>query len=413
MGLWRWRTLWVVFLLMGAVAMFAVFMLSSVLMSGYATFARADTIGGCVQPGTQKVVGSTDGTKDQAGQIANAKAIDQAAQKAGLSGYASRIAIITAMGESSLYNLDYGDQVNGVKNPDGTPATSYGLFQQQTSQGWGTKAQIMNPEYAATSFFLGPKHDGKSGLVTIPNWEKETWISNVIHQVQRNSDADYYTKWIPFADKIISKAGIDVNRAATRAGSTSPGTGDDAVDPNNKGCGDGEGGVNVGDLKGKWVSPLPGAILTSGYGARETPAGTMDFGAFHYGFDLSTPSKPGTILAPADIKITIASDVDGGTGAGTHVKAETVDGTLSMGMYHMQPGSLKVKAGQTVAAGTPIGTEGASGNVTGRHMHIEFFKGAIPDPWAPTSPVTDPCTIFQAKIPGYSCTVGATEPGNS
>lgn len=410
MVLWKWRILWAILLLIATAAMFASYLFTSVLMGGYAPLARAEAIGGCKQPGTQKEPTYNQGSKDRATQVANAKAIDQATEETGMSGYASRIAIITAMGESTLFNVDYGDQVNGVTNPDGSPATSFGLFQQQTSQGWGTKAEVMNPNHATKSFLLGPKHDGSSGLVSIPNWEKDTWISNVIHQVQGNSVADHYTKNIPEADQIISEAGIDINRAATRPGSAVP---DENTDPGNAGCGDAEGGVDIGKLEGKWASPLPGAFLTSGYGARATPGGTMNLGGFHYGLDLSSSPVAGTVLAPSDIKITIATDEDRGTGAGTHIKAQTVDGALSMALYHMQPGSLKVKAGDTVAAGSPLGTEGATGNVTGRHLHIEFFKGAIPDPWAPTSPVTDPCVIFKAKLANFSCDTGTTMPANS
>lgn len=150
--------------------------------------------------------------QDRAEQVKNAKLIDAAAQKAGFSGKASRIAIITAYGESTLFNLDYGDQVNGVRNADGSLATSFGLFQQQTSQGWGTKEQVMDPEHATLSFLLGPKHDGKSGLSAVLHWEDSSYISSVIHSVQRNSDRDHYTKFVGPADSVIKEAGIDVSR---------------------------------------------------------------------------------------------------------------------------------------------------------------------------------------------------------
>ena len=43
------------------------------------------------------------------------------------------IALATAMQESTLKNLDYGDR------------DSLGLFQQRPSQGWGTEAEILRP----------------------------------------------------------------------------------------------------------------------------------------------------------------------------------------------------------------------------------------------------------------------------
>jgi murein DD-endopeptidase MepM/ murein hydrolase activator NlpD len=164
------------------------------------------------------------------------------------------------------------------------------------------------------------------------------------------------------------------------------------------GCGV-PGGSTIGTLSGKWTDPLPGAIMTSPYGPRPAPPGTAGgaLAFFHYGIDFSTPGGPGTVLAVTDLKITVATDVDGGTGSGTHVKAQTLDGKLSIGFYHMQPGSLRVKAGDTVSAGTPLGTEGASGNVTGRHLHMEFFPGKFDNPWVPINTTTDPLPILHQQ----------------
>ncbi|WP_156807551.1 transglycosylase SLT domain-containing protein [Acaricomes phytoseiuli] len=150
------------------------------------------------------------------------------------------------------------------------------------------------------------------------------------------------------------------------------------------------GGSVIGELSGQWVDPLPGALVTSGYGPRS-------FDGFHYGVDLSTPIAAGTVLAPTDMKITVATDIDGGTGAGTHVKGQTTDGKLTIALYHMETGSLKVRTGDTVAAGTPLGTEGATGNVTGRHLHMEFFTTDKPNPWAPGDPTVDPLPAMRQK----------------
>jgi hypothetical protein len=84
-------------------------------------------------------------------QWANARTIAQVAHDRGLPDRAVVIALATAMQESRLRNLDYGDR------------DSLGLFQQRPSQGWGTAAQVQNPVYAAGRFY--------DHLVTVPGWE--------------------------------------------------------------------------------------------------------------------------------------------------------------------------------------------------------------------------------------------------
>jgi hypothetical protein len=84
-------------------------------------------------------------------QLANATTVYQVSVSLALPRYAAQIAIATAIQESSLYNLNYGDR------------DSLGLFQQRPSQGWGTPAQIMDPVYSSTKFY--------EALVKIPDWQ--------------------------------------------------------------------------------------------------------------------------------------------------------------------------------------------------------------------------------------------------
>lgn len=77
-------------------------------------------------------------------QSANAALIASVATKRGLPERAAQIGIATAMQESKLTNIDYGDNAG----PD-----SRGLFQQRPSMGWGTEAEVLDPVYAANRFF--------------------------------------------------------------------------------------------------------------------------------------------------------------------------------------------------------------------------------------------------------------------
>ena len=54
---------------------------------------------------------------------------------------------------------------------------------------------------------------------------------------------------------------------------------------------------------------------------------------------------------------------------GYYVQIQTASGAL-MVYYHMAAGSLKVQNGQTVEQGQVLGRMGATGNVTGAHLHF-------------------------------------------
>jgi hypothetical protein len=80
------------------------------------------------------------------------------------------IAVMTAMTESSLRNVDHGDDAG----PD-----SRGLFQQR--DGWGPPALRMDPAGAAELFY--------AALVNVPGWETMTpWLA--AQAVQRSAFAD-------------------------------------------------------------------------------------------------------------------------------------------------------------------------------------------------------------------------------
>ena len=116
-------------------------------------------------------------------QIANATTIYQVSQQLALPQYAAVVAVATAMQESSLNNLDYGDR------------DSLGLFQQRPSQGWGTPAEIMNPTYAATKFY--------EALVKVPDWQTIP-LTQAAQAVQESGYPDAYAQWQTDAEYLVS-----------------------------------------------------------------------------------------------------------------------------------------------------------------------------------------------------------------
>ncbi|MDJ0336589.1 hypothetical protein QMG83_15275 [Salinibacterium sp. G-O1] len=123
-------------------------------------------------------------------QLLNAAAITNAAAAAKLPAAAQALGVQAAIGESSLVNLNYGDQ---AMNPDGSTADSIGLFQQQSS--WGTAAQRLDPSTAAVLFF--------QRLAAVPNWETLD-PSIAISSVQINADPYHYTQYRAIAVAITS-----------------------------------------------------------------------------------------------------------------------------------------------------------------------------------------------------------------
>ena len=149
---------------------------------------------------------------------------------------------------------------------------------------------------------------------------------------------------------------------------------------------------------GSWVLPLTGnPTMTSGYGPRAFDG----LAYFHYGADLANPAgSPGDVVANTDLILTRAYNVgDPGANAtaGGYVKGHTLDGAYTFTFNHMAEGSVIVHAGDTVTAGQKLGVEGATGNVTGQHLHFECYEGALDDPWAPPygNPI-DPLPVLRA-----------------
>ena len=104
-------------------------------------------------------------------QAENASLITAIAMQRGMPARAASIALATAFQESKLYNLDYGDR------------DSVGLFQQRPSQGWGTVAQLTDPEFATNAFY-----DALTGIDGYPAME----ITVAAQEVQRSAYPDAY-----------------------------------------------------------------------------------------------------------------------------------------------------------------------------------------------------------------------------
>jgi murein DD-endopeptidase MepM/ murein hydrolase activator NlpD len=121
--------------------------------------------------------------------------------------------------------------------------------------------------------------------------------------------------------------------------------------------------------------------VTSEYGWRIHPVQKTK--KHHNGVDLWGATETIYIEAFHDGKVIFAGpsktkNPDGSVGGfGYHVMIQhKIDGKFYVSNYdHMRKGSIKVKVGQKVVAGTVLGIMGATGMVTGKHLHWEICVG--------------------------------------
>lgn len=129
----------------------------------------------------------------------NAAIIADVGRKMGASQRDIATAIATAMQESSLRNLKYGDR------------DSQGLFQQRPSQGWGTVAQVTNPQYAATKFY--------QKLFTIKNRGSMS-LTQAAQAVQVSAFPNAYAQWEGMANSLAGVKGGTMQVSNAGGGTT-------------------------------------------------------------------------------------------------------------------------------------------------------------------------------------------------
>jgi murein DD-endopeptidase MepM/ murein hydrolase activator NlpD len=122
-------------------------------------------------------------------------------------------------------------------------------------------------------------------------------------------------------------------------------------------------------VQAKWVHPMPGARVTSCFGAR--------WGRLHAGVDLAAPH--GTPIVAAGAGKVVLAGVEGGYGLA--VLIDHGNGYLT---HYGHMSAIAVQAGQSVKPGQLIGKEGSTGHSTGPHLHFEVHKGTYKNPIEPT-----------------------------
>jgi hypothetical protein len=184
-------------------------------------------------------------------QAGNAATITAVAVQRKLPARAATIAIATALQESKLRNLTYGDR------------DSLGLFQQRPSQGWGTRAQVTDPVYAANAFY--------DVLVKIEGYRSLS-VTKAAQKVQRSAFPSAYADHE--ADARVLASALSGNSAAAFTCVLDP-THDKAASPGDAGM-------------------TPRAAALAGAAERELGATVTASGAKGTSLDLQLSSGSGT-----------------------------------------------------------------------------------------------------------------------
>jgi murein DD-endopeptidase MepM/ murein hydrolase activator NlpD len=118
----------------------------------------------------------------------------------------------------------------------------------------------------------------------------------------------------------------------------------------------------------------------------------------HNGTDIWSGKSPCVIEAPYAGKVIAVGNNPAGFGNSVTLKHK-IKGQWYTTLYaHMADGSVKVKKGQKVEAGTALGKMGSTGMSTGKHLHWELHKGTS-HTWSATGKgYIEPVKFFEALI---------------
>jgi len=252
-------------------------------------------------------------------QLDNARTIIEVGAGASVSEYGMVIAIATAMQESTLKNIDYGDR------------DSLGLFQQRPSQGWGTREQILDPALSSQAFYGVAAHTSNPGLLDIPGWQQMR-VTDAAQAVQRSGFPEAYQQWEPLGRQVVGGSVV--------CEAPAPGV--------------------VGD----WSAPMAAGTYTktSPFGMRFHPIHKVY--RLHSGTDLAAPTGTPVYAAAGG---TVRHHSSSGVGTAITI---THAGGVATSYFHLN--ARHVANGQTVSAGERIADVGNTGDSTGAHLHFEL-----------------------------------------
>lgn len=292
-------------------------------------------------------------------QLQNATVILQVGAERGVPAKAQAIAVMTALGESGMRNLTYGDDRFGVRNPDGSLTSSIGMFQEQ--KWYGTVQERLDPVASSGRFY--------DRLLAVEGWQAMP-PTIAAHKAQRNADPYHYSSQWDRALQVIHLVSGENEQDLEALSASIQGASPAAP------CLTGSiSQAAVG--AGGWANPAVGA-KASGFGPRNT--GIPGASRFHQGQDIAAACGTPVYAAAAGRVV-----ISGGTGWGTGNTIRIEHGLgLDTTYGHLLTGTNLAAVGDVVEAGQQIASMGGdsrvdpagAGTSSGCHLHFEVRMNA-------------------------------------
>jgi hypothetical protein len=158
---------------------------------------------------------------------------------------------------------------------------------------------------------------------------------------------------------------------------------------------------------GAWIWPLGAACDFT----RPSPAGEPEWhllrgftisGDVHFGADLGNGRGGDVVHAAANGLAIVVHDRPDASGFGCSVVLahRTLDGDIVYSVYsHLRSGSTRVREGQGVWAGEPLGEVGHSGHATADHLHFEVRQTRDPAARWENEAALDPLPFVEQRLP--------------
>lgn len=227
------------------------------------------------------------------------------------------IAVATALQESTLRPLGYGDR------------DSLGLFQQRAA--WAPATARLDPVASARMFYTGGR-SGQPGLLDVEGWTAMP-LAQAAQAVQVSAFPDAYARWESLSQTIVEKvAGVTVSCAASTA----------------------------------WIAPVRAGsfVFTAAFGECGS-----NWSFCHTGLDFAASTgTPAMTAADGTVAFSGAGGPYGNLVRVLH------PGGVSTWYAHLD--TRLVTIGARVRAGDVVGLVGATGNTTGPHLHFEVRTSA-------------------------------------